>query len=166
MVKAPADPGVLRVERFKIAGKNLTWANLFAVNDRESMVAAAGRREFALMMVSASVVSWAGVWIAIAVFDISVTAYEPMATVALTPLFVPGLIANDLERSSPLMVFSGLVYSVSFVFTTTWLVTTAVTGYTGAGCRCQWQLPSLWSPVWSSSATSSSFSPGGCGPRC
>lgn len=41
MVKAPADPGVLRVERYQIAGKNLTWANLFAVNDRESMVAAA-----------------------------------------------------------------------------------------------------------------------------
>ena len=41
MVKAPADPGVLRIERYKIAGKNVTWANLFAVNDRESMVAAA-----------------------------------------------------------------------------------------------------------------------------
>ena len=41
MVKAPADPGVLRIERYKIGGKNLTWANLFAVNDRESMVAAA-----------------------------------------------------------------------------------------------------------------------------
>ncbi len=41
MVKAPADPGVLRIERYTIGGKNLTWANLFAVNDRESMVAAA-----------------------------------------------------------------------------------------------------------------------------
>lgn len=41
MVKAPADPGVLRIERYRIAGKNVTWANLFAVNDRESMVAAA-----------------------------------------------------------------------------------------------------------------------------
>jgi poly-gamma-glutamate synthase PgsB/CapB len=40
MIKAPADPGVLRIERYKIAGKNLTWANLFAVNDRESMIAA------------------------------------------------------------------------------------------------------------------------------
>lgn len=40
MVKAPADPGVLRIERYKIGGKNVTWANLFAVNDRESMVAA------------------------------------------------------------------------------------------------------------------------------
>jgi poly-gamma-glutamate biosynthesis protein PgsC/CapC len=90
-----------------------------------------GRRKFALMMVSASVVSWAGVWISTSVFDVSVSAYESMATVALTPLFVPGLIANDLERSSPLLVFSGLVYSVGFVLTTTWIVTTAVTGYYG-----------------------------------
>ena len=88
-----------------------------------------GRRKFALMMVSASIISWAGVWTSTAVFDVSVSAYESMATVALTPLFVPGLIANDLERSSPLLVFSGLVYSVGFVLTTTWLVTTAVTGY-------------------------------------
>lgn len=90
-----------------------------------------GRRKFALMMVSASVVSWAGVWISTSVFHVSVAAYESMATVALTPLFVPGLIANDLERSSPLLVFSGLVYSVGFVLTTTWIVTTAVTGYYG-----------------------------------
>jgi poly-gamma-glutamate synthase PgsB/CapB len=41
MVKAPADPGVLRIDRYTIAGKNVTWANLFAVNDRESMIAAA-----------------------------------------------------------------------------------------------------------------------------
>ncbi len=88
-----------------------------------------GRRKFALMMVSASIISWAGVWTSTAVFDVSVAAYESMATVALTPLFVPGLIANDLERSSPLLVFSGLVYSVGFVLTTTWLVTTAVTGF-------------------------------------
>lgn len=90
-----------------------------------------GRRKFALMMVSASIISWAGVWISTSVFHVTVDAYESMATVALTPLFVPGLIANDLERSSPLLVFSGLVYSVAFVLTTTWIVTTAVTGYYG-----------------------------------
>jgi hypothetical protein len=90
-----------------------------------------GRRKFALMMVSASVLSWAGVWISTAVFDVSATAYESMASVALTPLFVPGLIANDLERSSPFRVFTGLVYSVGFVLTTTWLVITRVTGFYG-----------------------------------
>lgn len=43
MVKAPADPGVLRIERYDIGGKKVTWANLFAVNDRESMIAAAAK---------------------------------------------------------------------------------------------------------------------------
>jgi poly-gamma-glutamate biosynthesis protein PgsC/CapC len=90
-----------------------------------------GRRKFSLMMVSASIISWAAVWISTSLFHVSVNAYESMATVALTPLFVPGLIANDMERVSPLFVFSGMVFSVSFVLMTTWLVVTAVTGYYG-----------------------------------
>ena len=43
MVTAEPDPGVLRIERYQIGSKNLIWANLFAVNDRESMVAAASK---------------------------------------------------------------------------------------------------------------------------
>lgn len=40
MVDAPPDPGVLRMKELRIGGKRVTWANLFAVNDRESMIAA------------------------------------------------------------------------------------------------------------------------------
>jgi poly-gamma-glutamate synthase PgsB/CapB len=40
MVRADPDPGVLRIRELNIGGKRVTWANLFAVNDRESMVAA------------------------------------------------------------------------------------------------------------------------------
>ena len=40
MVKADPDPGVLRMKDLTIGDKKVTWANLFAVNDRESMVAA------------------------------------------------------------------------------------------------------------------------------
>ena len=40
MVKADPDPGVLRMKELAIGGKKVTWANLFAVNDRESMIAA------------------------------------------------------------------------------------------------------------------------------
>ena len=40
MVKAAPDPGVLRLLELEIGGKKVTWANLFAVNDRESMIAA------------------------------------------------------------------------------------------------------------------------------
>lgn len=43
MVSAPPDPGVLRIRRLTIGGKHVTWANLFAVNDRESMIAAMQR---------------------------------------------------------------------------------------------------------------------------
>ncbi|MGB8860594.1 MAG: poly-gamma-glutamate synthase PgsB [Ilumatobacteraceae bacterium] len=40
MVAAAPDPGVLRMKELRILGKRVTWANLFAVNDRESMVVA------------------------------------------------------------------------------------------------------------------------------
>jgi poly-gamma-glutamate synthase PgsB/CapB len=40
MWAADPDPGVLRMKELKILGKRVTWANLFAVNDRESMTVA------------------------------------------------------------------------------------------------------------------------------
>ena len=40
MVKAPPDPGVLRIMELSIGEKAVTWANLLAVNDRESAVLA------------------------------------------------------------------------------------------------------------------------------
>jgi poly-gamma-glutamate synthase PgsB/CapB len=40
MVEAAPDPGVLRMKELDILGKHVTWANLFAVNDRESMMVA------------------------------------------------------------------------------------------------------------------------------
>ena len=43
MVRAAPDPGVLRLKHLRIGDKLVTWANLFAVNDRESMVAAMER---------------------------------------------------------------------------------------------------------------------------
>ena len=43
MVKAAPDPGVLRLRDLPIGSKQVTWANLFAVNDRESMIAAMER---------------------------------------------------------------------------------------------------------------------------
>jgi poly-gamma-glutamate synthase PgsB/CapB len=38
MVKAKADIGVVRLQRVNLLGKPVIWANLFAVNDRESMM--------------------------------------------------------------------------------------------------------------------------------
>ncbi len=39
MWKAPPDPGVLRIENAVVDGVEVTWANMFAVNDRESTIA-------------------------------------------------------------------------------------------------------------------------------
>ena len=43
MVEAAPDPGVLRMKTVTVGDKEVIWANLFAVNDRESMVAAMER---------------------------------------------------------------------------------------------------------------------------
>lgn len=40
MIGAQPDPGVLRLTERAIGGKHVTWANLFAVNDRESAILA------------------------------------------------------------------------------------------------------------------------------
>ncbi len=40
MLKAPPDPGVLRFQHYVIGKKRVTWANLFASNDTESVIAA------------------------------------------------------------------------------------------------------------------------------
>jgi poly-gamma-glutamate synthase PgsB/CapB len=45
IVEAAPDPGVLRMKELAIGRKRVTWANLFAVNDRESMVAAMEKLE-------------------------------------------------------------------------------------------------------------------------
>ncbi len=37
MLRAPADPGVLRVREFRLRDKRVTWVNLFAANDRQSV---------------------------------------------------------------------------------------------------------------------------------
>lgn len=39
MQAAASDPGAFQTQRFRIGDRNLVWANLFAVNDRESFVA-------------------------------------------------------------------------------------------------------------------------------
>jgi poly-gamma-glutamate synthase PgsB/CapB len=38
MIKSKADIGVVRLQRVTLRGKPVIWANLFAVNDRESMI--------------------------------------------------------------------------------------------------------------------------------
>ena len=43
MQRAAPDPGVLRLRHVRLGSKRVTWANLFAVNDRESVITAVER---------------------------------------------------------------------------------------------------------------------------
>ena len=47
---------------------------------------------------------------------------------ALTPLFVPGLLANDMDRTSPIRVAAGAGLAAAFVVPTTWWLQSIVEG--------------------------------------
>ena len=78
-----------------------------------------GRRKFATMMLLASTMSWVFLYAGTLILGFEVEAYQTMASVALTPIFVPGLLANDMERSGPITVSVGAVSGVFFVLPAT-----------------------------------------------
>ncbi len=90
-----------------------------------------GRRKFASMLVIAGVLSWLLLWIGVAAFGVNSTAYATIASIPLTPVFVPGLLANDMERSSLPRVAIGTAVGALFVIPATLLTIALVTG-TGA----------------------------------
>ena len=89
-----------------------------------------GRRKFASMLVVAGLLSWTGMWLGVQLFGINSTAYATIASIPLTPVFVPGLLANDMERASLPRVAIGTAVGAVFVIPAT-LLTIAL--FTGAG---------------------------------
>lgn len=96
-----------------------------------------GRRKFAAMMLVAALISWSSMWIGNRLFGIDITYYTTLSSIALTPLFVPGLLANDMHRSGILRVLAGAALGACFVVAATWSVQELVEG----------GLPLLWGPV-------------------
>ena len=47
-------------------------------------------------------------------------------SLALTPLIVPGLLANDAQRTSPLRVLAGTALATTFVLSMTWSIQSVV----------------------------------------
>jgi poly-gamma-glutamate biosynthesis protein PgsC/CapC len=89
-----------------------------------------GRRKFAAMLVIAGLLSWLLLWIGVQLFGVNSTAYATIASIPLTPVFVPGLLANDMERSSPRSVAIGTAIGALFVIPAT---LTAIAIFTGTG---------------------------------
>ena len=87
-----------------------------------------GRRKFATMLLLAAIISWTTMWVGTAVFGFEVTYYMNLGSIALTPLFLPGLLANDMHRASPLRVVGGVALGGSFVIPLTLAFEMAMAG--------------------------------------
>lgn len=85
-----------------------------------------GRRKFAAMLITSSLISWTLLWTGTRMFSAGVTDHLDLASLALTPLFVPGLLANDMERTSPAKLVLGVSMAAGFVVPTTWWVQSVV----------------------------------------
>ncbi|MDH4119626.1 MAG: poly-gamma-glutamate biosynthesis protein PgsC/CapC [Acidimicrobiia bacterium] len=81
-----------------------------------------GRRKFATMLLLSSVLSWAGMLAGERMLGLELSFYMTLSSVALLPLFLPGLVANDMERVGPLRVLSGVSIGGLFVVPSTWVV--------------------------------------------
>jgi poly-gamma-glutamate biosynthesis protein PgsC/CapC len=87
-----------------------------------------GRRKFSAMLLTSSMISWTLLWVGPSFLSGRVTNHLDLASMALTPLFVPGLLANDMDRTSPLRVVAGCGLAASFVVPTTWWIQSLVEG--------------------------------------
>ena len=85
-----------------------------------------GRRKFSSMLLVSASLSWSLLWIGSHIFAIGIQSHMDTGSLALTPLIVPGLLANDAQRTSPLRVVGGLALAVTFVLSMTWSIQSLV----------------------------------------
>lgn len=100
----------------------ITW--LFVTRVLMNHMILFGRRKFSSMLIVSSMLSWWSLWIGVNVFGPSWQANYGVGSLALTPLLLPGLLANDAQRTSPRKVIMGLALVASFTVSTTWWVQT------------------------------------------
>jgi poly-gamma-glutamate biosynthesis protein PgsC/CapC len=89
-----------------------------------------GRRKFSAMLLTSSMISWTLLWSGQWIFSARVSSHLDMASLALIPLFVPGLLANDMDRTSPVRVVGGVTLAAGVVVPVTWWVQSIVEGTT------------------------------------
>ena len=89
-----------------------------------------GRRKFSAMLLVSAVLGWVLLWIGDTYLNAQATSHFSLGSLALTPLLLPGLLANDAQRTSPLRVLSGLSLATAFVLATTWNIQALANGAT------------------------------------
>lgn len=74
-----------------------------------------GRRKFSSMLLVSGVLAWTMLWVGVTVLGLDDRYWASLAPIALTPLFVPGLLANDIERGGIRRTAQGAALGGSFV---------------------------------------------------
>lgn len=100
----------------------LTWLFVTRVLMRHMILF--GRRKFSTMLIVSSMLSWWSLWIGNQVVGPSWQQHFGVGSLALTPLLLPGLLANDAQRTSPRKVLIGLALVSSFTVSATWWIQT------------------------------------------
>ena len=85
-----------------------------------------GRRKFSAMLLVSASLSWSLLWLGGEIFAIGIQSHMDTGSLALTPLIVPGLLANDAQRTSPLRVLAGTALATTFVLSMTWSIQSVV----------------------------------------
>ncbi len=99
-----------------------------------------GRRKFSSMLLVSSVIAWGCLWFGERFLTADWERHFGVGSLALTPLLLPGLLANDSQRTSPLRVLVGLVMAGTFAVTATWWSESL---FTDATIHPLWQLVAL-----------------------
>ncbi len=74
-----------------------------------------GRRKFASMLLVSGALAWLTLWFGVTVLGLDDRYWASLAPIALTPLFVPGLLANDIERGGIRRTAQGAALGGAFV---------------------------------------------------
>ncbi|MEO6571122.1 MAG: poly-gamma-glutamate biosynthesis protein PgsC/CapC [Ilumatobacteraceae bacterium] len=99
-----------------------------------------GRRKFSAMLLVSGSAAWTLLWLASTIVGTDTLRHVDVGSLALTPLIVPGLIANDAQRTGPRQVLAGLTLATTFVLTTTWWLQSVVQH---SPLRIGWKVASL-----------------------
>ena len=87
-----------------------------------------GRRKFSAMLLMSSSIAWPALWLGNRILSDDLSRHLAVGSLALTPLLLPGLIANDVQRTSPRRVAMGLALASGCSVTWTWWIGSTITG--------------------------------------
>ena len=87
-----------------------------------------GRRKFSAMLLTSSAIAWPALWLGNRILPAELSFHVAVGSLALTPLLLPGLVANDIQRTSPRRVAAGITIASASSVTWTWWIGATVTG--------------------------------------